>query len=283
MTVERAWLRGALLAAGMVMVLAGCGPDRTGADQPDPTATQPSLPVPTAAPVPEGEVSGTGLVLGGRRQAELCLGGVAKSLPPKCEGIPLDGWDWTAVSGEERQGRTRWGTYTVTGEYDGSRFRVTAVTDSPVEPTTPPEDPESYQTTCRTPSSGWTIDPERAGPAAIEAVYAEAARLPGYTFAWQDEVDGVPVINVAVAGDPAAAETRLREVYGGPLCVTRSRFDQAEVREISEQLPDLPGLLFRSTEVDRVLAVVTYDDGSLQDWADARFGPEVVVVSSALD
>jgi hypothetical protein len=52
----------------------------------------------------------------------LCLGVVLDSLPPQCGGIPIVGWDWDAVSGEESAGGTTWGSFEVTGYYDGETF-----------------------------------------------------------------------------------------------------------------------------------------------------------------
>ena len=53
--------------------------------------------------------------------AGLCLGPVAESFPPQCDGFPLVGWDWETQPGRTRRPTldapvTRWGTYAVTGE-----------------------------------------------------------------------------------------------------------------------------------------------------------------------
>ncbi len=49
---------------------------------------------------------------------------VAESYPPQCEGIPVVGWDWE-VGGHEDVAGTRWGSYIVTGTYDGEAFTLT--------------------------------------------------------------------------------------------------------------------------------------------------------------
>ena len=41
---------------------------------------------------------------------------------------------------------------------------------------------------------------------------------------------GTLIINVAVTGDTAVAETTLREFWGGPLCVSSARRTYAEVK-----------------------------------------------------
>ena len=74
---------------------------------------------------PEGEVIGAGMVLSDGDDAELCLGPVAESYPPQCTGIPLDGWSWEGLEGAEGEGDVRFGSYAVTGRYDGSTLTVT--------------------------------------------------------------------------------------------------------------------------------------------------------------
>ncbi|THV37008.1 hypothetical protein [Glycomyces buryatensis] len=58
-----------------------------------------------------------------RDAAELC-GVVAESYPPQCQGLPITGWDWEAVEHEEAEG-VRWGSYIVTGTFDGKAFDIT--------------------------------------------------------------------------------------------------------------------------------------------------------------
>jgi hypothetical protein len=55
---------------------------------------------------------------------ELCFD-VMQSLPPQCSGIPLLGWDWAQVDGEESANGSTWGEYAVTGRWDGSALTVT--------------------------------------------------------------------------------------------------------------------------------------------------------------
>ena len=78
-------------------------------------------------PPPEGEVVGVGTVMDtGQGDPELCLGAIAESYPPQCSGIPITNWDWAPVEDTfESSGTTRWGSYAVTGTYDGKTFTVT--------------------------------------------------------------------------------------------------------------------------------------------------------------
>jgi hypothetical protein len=56
---------------------------------------------------------------------ELCLGPVAESYPPQCGGPAITNWDWKSVDGMfEQQGDVRWGTFAVTGTWDGESFTV---------------------------------------------------------------------------------------------------------------------------------------------------------------
>lgn len=74
---------------------------------------------------PDGEVVGTGTVLEVEGDVRLCLGPVAESYPPQCDGLPLKGWSWDGVDGFEESGDTRWGTYAVFGTFDGDVFTTT--------------------------------------------------------------------------------------------------------------------------------------------------------------
>jgi hypothetical protein len=74
---------------------------------------------------PQGEVMAQGMVLHTAGAPELCLGAVAESYPPQCDGIPLAGWSWDGLDGAESSGDARWGTYAVQGTYDGTTFSVT--------------------------------------------------------------------------------------------------------------------------------------------------------------
>lgn len=92
---------------------------------------------------PEGEVVGTGTVMDIDGSVELCMGAVAESYPPQCSGVPLEGWTWDGIDDSQASGLTRWGTYAVTGTYDGTVFTVSrapiplALHDpmAPVDPT----------------------------------------------------------------------------------------------------------------------------------------------------
>lgn len=62
---------------------------------------------------------------------QLCAA-VATSLPPRCEGPDVVGWDWSAVRHESVRG-TKWGWYRVAGTWDGSRLTLTEPPGAAVE------------------------------------------------------------------------------------------------------------------------------------------------------
>ena len=135
------------------LALAACG-TATGPGAPAaPTASDTPAP-PSAVPAATGPVTGLGTVIevpGG--SPELCLGPVRESFPPQCEGVPLGGWDWQEAGIQEEVpagpgSATRWGTYAVTGTFDGLTMTVTssvplALHDAVVEPSPRPSAPPS--------------------------------------------------------------------------------------------------------------------------------------------
>jgi hypothetical protein len=231
---------------------------------------------------------------------ELCLGGVAASLPPQCSGPTVIGWDWAAVDAETAAGTT-WGNYVVVGTYDGSAFTLTrpAVAveeyDGPAL-AGPEEDP--LTSPCPPPDGGWRVlDADTTTQESLDRTVRRAQRLPGYAEVWLDqsinhadpnrdpEAMNDPtklVLNVRVTEDLAGAERRLRETWGGALCVSKARRTATELRAIQQELNGREGMLFSFTGHDVVELGVVHDDGSLQRELDERYGAGVVRVQSAL-
>lgn len=194
-------------------------------------------------------------------EPQLCLGGVAGSLPPQCGGPVVEGWDWADVGAESAAGTT-WGTYTVTGTFDGETFTLTEPAAAP-EPTTGGPSAPDFTTPCPEPEGGWApVDPALATEEAADRALALAAATDGYGGAWIDQ--RVPadelteanandptryVLNVTTTGDTDQLEARLREVWGGSLCVSPAARSESDLRRVQEQLVAGPGHLLSGTDV----------------------------------
>lgn len=250
------------------------------------------------------ELVGVGMVLEQDAGPRLCLGVVRQSYPPQCSGLPIAGWDWSAAPASTSASGVRWGEYTVIGTFDGSTFTLTRparVRDDSRRPR-PPALPD-FRTPCPVPPGGWkVIDPAKATQAALDATLAAAESIPGYAGSWLDQsinpVDPAKapepmndptklVLNVRVVGDVGAAEQRLRQTWGGALCVTTASLTSARLLEIQREL------LARSGEVgllssgsspvaNRVDIEVLFDDGRLQRELDTTYGRGAVLVTSTL-
>ncbi len=202
------------VAGAAAVLLAACGTAVT----PGGSGSAPSSSVaaaPSAIPPASDMVTGVGTVIDVSGSAQLCLGPVMESFPPQCDGIPLRGWDWSAAGIQEEApagtGRpTRWGTYAVTGVFDGSTMTVSSSVPLAL-----------YDTRC-------------------DAVPATRRHLRS------SRSSSGPTSRPASGSCPASL-TSMREGDTGP-----------------------------------VLADVVHDDGTLQDWADAAFGPGAVRVTSLL-
>jgi hypothetical protein len=204
---------GRLLGTGLsgVLLLSACA----GPAGPASNGNQPDTPAATAPPTPSasGPVSAVATVLQeGDGPPELCLGGVAESLPPQCGGPEIAGWDWDAVDADSAQGTT-WGEYAVEGTWDGETFRLTEAAAAPDEWPVAPDDPR--------------LDPHNAGAVGPDTPESEAQQLQNEVF---DHLDG------------------------------------------------LTGWI----ENGYVWVTVVYDDGSIQRYADDKYGADTVAVQSAL-
>ncbi len=119
-----------LLAAASIvsfLALSGCAIGPVGSPIPRSTTVRVDQQLDSASPAPPtGRVIAPGTVLDTSGEVTLCLGAVAESAPPQCDGLPVDGWTWTGLDGSASSGDTTWGTYAVYGTYDGSRFTTTS-------------------------------------------------------------------------------------------------------------------------------------------------------------
>ena len=255
----------------------------------------------TGAPAEPAVYAGTGLVLEKARHGpQLCLGGIADSSPPQCAGVPLRGWDWEGVAGQASANGVTWGEYRVVGQYDGMSMTVTEPPAAPPDPSDQAQD-DPFSTPCPTPDGGWQVrDPSRIGEQARQAVQELARAAPDHAGLWvdqpapSDEPDQQPpppeqvVLNVAFTGEPAGHEADLRQVWGGPLCVSQLPRTVAELSAIQDELrtgvAKQLGLeqLFSSTHESRSvveLGVVAATQDQLHE-LDQRYGDAVEVTAA---
>lgn len=273
------------------------GNDVTGGDPTPSTSTPAGVKPPAAIPAAKGTVTGQGTVMDTGRP-ELCLGAIAESYPPQCSGLPIVGWDWAEVSGQfEKSGGTRWGSFVLTGTFDGTTFTMTEPAKSLAlyDPAAAPGSEDPFATPCAEPAGGWRVlDPAKTNDQTMQQVFEKASLLDGYAGSWMDQSrntstdeggqnDPVLVtVNVQVTGDVDAAEAELRSIWGGALCVSKAKYTEKELQAIQTQLQQVPGLLTSDIQGGVVRAEVVHDDGSIQAWADEVYGPDRVVFSSAL-
>lgn len=230
---------------------------------------------------------------------------VATSLPPQCAGPPIEGWDWDAIPREsqERTSGVRWGEFVLVGRFDGTVFTLTepaAPAGSRSGPAVPSDPGDRFDTPCVEPSGGWVVlDRSRAGQRDLDRAVSAARALPGFAGVWIDhrgsppaveagresDVSGV-VLTVAVVGDEATAEQRVREVWSGSLCITRAARAYPDLQRVqTEVVEELEGQGLISASLDetaaRVEVVVRVATVEEQSRLDERYGAGVVQLSGA--
>jgi hypothetical protein len=171
------------------------------------------LPLMDTVRPPRGEVTGQGTVLQTPDGPPmLCLGAVAESWPPQCQGLPLRDWDWAAAAPYEQADTggkvTRWSTYAVTGRYVGKALQVTQVVPLPLydpvaepspRPMAPPSLSPAQWDAVRVRLMGvpglLTVDrPDDAGPLQLLVVHDD-----GSIQAFADASFGVGAVHVTSA------------------------------------------------------------------------------------
>ena len=233
--------------------------------------------MPDSVPPADGEVRTASLVtvLDEGDGPRLCLGPVAQSLPPQCSGLPVTGWDWATHPEHEEAAGVKWGSFVVTGTFDGTALAATGAIPAALYDAAAEEPEEPLGTPCKGPVE--VTDAAKATPEALDATMNSAATLPDLAMTW---LDG-GTINVAVTDDVAGAETKLRETWGGGLCVSTAEHTQRELEAIQTELNTLPGLLTAGSDrPDHLQVTVVHDDGSLQAWADDEYDGLVGVTSA---
>lgn len=278
-----------LVVAALTVSLTGCGPGQIGVPGPH---DQPVAPSSTPGPTlkPDQRLVGAGLVLDEGSGAELCMGPMTASIPPQCAGIPLVGWKWPA-DGWSRDGDVRSGSYAVVGIHENGKFRVEKIVDLESIPELDEgSEGRDFRSPCPVPKGGWRAeDPSRATQETEEAAIQAAEKLPDYAELWIDDLGDDAqdpakiVLNVSVTDDLGRAESAMRKVWGGALCVSRGARTQQDVLRIqAEVVEDLPGVTGAGTNRGVIEVTVDYDDGTLQQQVDEKYGLGAVRVISGL-
>ncbi|MEW1956541.1 hypothetical protein [Kineococcus sp. NPDC059986] len=277
----------------VVLLLAACAPQGPGTSGTVPAPSRPDL-VPDAHAGPFVTV-GTVLQDDGHGP-QLCVGAIATSYPPQCGGPDVLGFAFDDVPAGSSEGvlTSRWGLFTLTGVVERVGDRDALRLTAPPRPATAPLDPPlvadfsaDFTTPCPAPAGGWTEpDPARASDDALGLAAGVAPGVPGYAVLWIDEqAPGHRVLNVSTAGELAAMEGAVREVWGGALCVSPAERSEADLaRTLSQVQESGPPTL--DVQLDamagRVTATVLLARESDQRHLDQRYGPGVVRLSSVL-
>ena len=247
--------------AACAVVLAGCG---TAQVDGEPGAGATSDGATSTSTTPGGDLmTGQGLAIETPQAGvALCLGPVAESFPPQCQGIPLVGLDWAAVADRQTASGVTWGQVKVVGTYDGQTFTLTE------PPAVPTFSIEPDNGTGATPFPQLCDDPYRGGEegfvpqsaedmATREAFGAFVEGYEGYVGSWLS--DGVASYNVLVRGDPEEAWADFRQEWPGGLCVEQrsEAASAATLLQAQKSLPDagVEGLQTSSPSMDGVLEV----------------------------
>jgi len=250
-----------------------------------------------AAVDPDALLRGSGTVLQAKDDdvPGLCLGGIADSLPPQCDGIPIKGWDWDEVEGnKETASGTTWGSYEVVGTYDGATFTLKQVVGPPAYG----NHDVDFTAPCDEPEGGWVADgPSNASLDDFREVMHAAEAEPDSTAVWIDHLEKPvgeqmgPFIGVfGFTGDLERHEAELRELWGGPICVFQQTTPFRELRRIQDDLGDggaaAVGLeqtdsgIDVTTNVVEVGAIVTSEE--IERALADRYGDGTVKVVAAL-
>lgn len=227
-------------------------------------------------------------------------GGVDEPPYPQCTGPAneIAGWDWEVVESESAEGRT-WGTYLVEGAWDGEVFTLT----TPAEPREPEatwpgnRDQDGGVSPCPEPPGGWVpVDRSKATYQALDELQGWLGTIPEYAGSWLDhshldEISNDPtrfVLNVMFVGDPAEWEPRVREIWGGALCVSRAEYSLAQLNaaqsDIHARYPH-PAVLASGQNMhsNAVRVEVLVATPGLQAEFDQRYGPGAINLEGWLE
>lgn len=203
--------RALMLLAVPVVLLAGCAtPD-------DPGEGGDVVPGGAGAPnsiAASGVVVGQGTVLQkDGEEAQFCLGAIMESYPPQCSGPELLGWEWPDDGMWETASGVTWGTYAVSGTWDGDAFTrgEMVIPLALYDPIRPEPDPRA--------------DPANAGDNSEELLLRVQEELSAWTEV--TVLQSFPengYLWATVYYDDGTIQAYLDEIYGPDVVVVQSAF-----------------------------------------------------------
>lgn len=261
---HRSGRRPGLVAAAALLVLLAAGAAAlavAGDDDPRPV---PLVEEPTSTTTPaEPLVEGVARVLEDATHGpEICADGVDDLYrdmgPPSCRGVPVEGWSWDLVEGEDTDEGATAAQVHLTGRFVDDRFVLAAARDPEPGETglggdDPLSDPDRTTTPCPAPPGGWTVrDEARTTDEHFRSLLMTARAAPDLGEIWVDESVRVPgpqggqgVMTASFTGDLERHRQELEAVYGGALCVTEAPIASRDLRAAADRLmtgpPVAPG------------------------------------------
>jgi hypothetical protein len=280
--------------AAWVALGAGCGDDTA-------TPTDASPPDEVPDPTLERRYRTHGVVIDhGDDRPVLCLTAEPGD-PPTCGySIELDGWSWDRAGVDERPGSPRWGLYDVVGTWDGSRLGVVEAEPGDRWPDHATNLWPDRRTECSEPPRGWfaDVDDGRVDTWASEALDEYLLSQPDFVDLWLDSsphpdfpdfppgrpLPGESVLNVRFVRDATAHAAAIREIWGGPICLSEGGLPHIEIEQLRDRaVAELDGVIAASTDpvggyVQVVVVVAALDQGEL----DRQYGTGRVRLVGAL-
>jgi hypothetical protein len=193
-----------VIALSALLLVTACGTDTVDAGA-DPGG-DPAMP--SRIPAADGPVVGLGLVLDGSSGGKpgLCLGPIAESYPPQCQGLALEGWDWKEHRGDfDDAGGVKFGSFAITGSFDGTTLTYESSVPGALYDPMPWPQPTSSAAEDHT-------------PAELEAVAQELQDLPGALSTYPGE----NLVVVDVVHDDGSLQEWVDAAYGGGLVFVHS-------------------------------------------------------------
>jgi hypothetical protein len=221
----------------------------------------------------------------------LVCGALNGGEPPVCgNGLRVKGLRWTDVSDHQHADDARWVVAHIVARYDGDFLWLTA---TPVaDDTAVLHDAVRFGTPCDPPEEGWTVSDETlTDEAALGNLLRYADRQRDLTRRWVDRAafPGLGVQNLSFTGDLDRHRAELRQLWGGPLCVTQGNrtIDSLEhvARRMRGAAPTAPTPVV-SVAVDEergaIRLVGLLDLAELDGWIHDHAAGAPVVVESVL-